>query len=111
MRAELDDLVGYVGEASGVEAVTLGTRALAELVQEGDAVVVVVDHALHVAHAHLVLLGGELLHEMVVVSGEESATVDLLRQLLHHTVGNGCAVEGGRAATELVHEHQRMLLN
>ena len=55
----------------------------------------------HVAHADVVLVG-ELLYQMVIVGGEESSAIDLLRQLFHNTVGNGRAVEGG---SSLKHKH------
>lgn len=54
VRADFDYLVRNVREASGIEAVRLGASALAELVQERDVLVFVVDHALLEAFRHQV---------------------------------------------------------
>ena len=50
----------------------------------------------HVSQPHCGV-GGVVLHQRVVVGGEERAAADLLRQLLHHGTGDGGAVVGGRA--------------
>lgn len=51
----------------------------------------------HVAQAHSPTVG-IVLHQGVVVSGEQRPAADPLCQLLHHCAGNGCSVKRGRAS-------------
>lgn len=54
-------------------------------------------HTYHVAQAHGPAVG-IVLHQGVVVSGEQRPAADPLRQLLHHRARYGCSVKRGRAS-------------
>lgn len=64
----------------------------------------------HVTQSHGAV-AGVVLHQRVVMCGEEGATADPLGKLLHDSAGDGRAIVSGRApACEWVHREVVMVM-
>lgn len=59
-------------------------------------------------HADVVFVG-ELFDQMMIMSREESTTSNIISQLFYNTISDCCSVKSGRAATQFIHEHKRVL--
>jgi len=52
---------------------------------------------------------GELSGERMVVGGKEEPAVHLAADVLQYSMGNGIAIKGAGATTELIQNHQTVL--
>lgn len=52
---------------------------------------------------------GELSGERMVVGGKEEPAVRLAADVLQHSMGNGIAIKGAGATTQLIQNHQTVL--
>ena len=84
-------------------------RAWRKAVEEGDSAGGLVDSARHVVQSDARVGGLELARERVVVRREERAAAHVRDQVRERSMRNGHPVKGGRAAPELVEDHERML--
>ena len=99
----VDDVFGEAGEAGDLDAVALFGGAGEDLVEEDDLMVPLLHGDVVVLHGAAALgEGGDL----VVVRGEEAAGTDVIVQMLGDAPRDAEAVEGARAAADLVEDDQ-----
>ena len=97
---------GHARQGRDLQAITLVGRAGLDTVQEDDGVAVFRGVKMHVGDRWLLLGQGR---ELEIVRREEGVGVDAARQLHGAGPGQREAVEGARAAADLVHQHEALL--
>lgn len=101
-----DDVFGEAGKSRDLDAVAFFGAAGEDLAEEDDLLVPLL-------HGDVVVLhGAAALRErgdLVVVRGEEAAGTDMVVQVLGDAPGDAEAVEGGRAAADLVEDDEAAL--
>ena len=98
-----DDVFGEAGEAGDLDAVAFFGAAGEDLAEEDDLLVPLLHGDVVVLHGRAALRERG---DLVVVRGEEAAGTDVIMQMLGDAPRDAEAVEGARAAADLIEDDQ-----
>ncbi|MFM2178184.1 MAG: hypothetical protein RL015_2282 [Verrucomicrobiota bacterium] len=101
-----DDVFGEAGEAGDLDAVAFFGAAGEDLAEEDDLLVPLLHGNVVVLHSAAALRERG---DLVVVGGEEAAGTDVIVQMLGDAPGDAEAVEGARAAADLIKDDEAAL--
>ena len=101
-----DHILWHACQLCYLQTVALACRAIMHVVQEHDAVVVLSGREVHV-NGMLQLIGQ--LGQLEIVGGKQRVAAYLPGKVFGSSPGQGQAIKGAGATTNLVHQHQTVL--